>query len=362
LRLRHVGLVLSFLLFVLAPIGATAWYLWTRAADQYASTVGFSVQREQMDPSMSLLGGLTSLTSSSSADTDILYEYMFSQALVAELDAELDLRALWSKPADDPWFRFHAPGTIEDLTEYWADMVKVFYDNQTRIIEVRVLAFDPDDAQAIAVALYDRSTRMVNDLAETAREDSLRYAKEELEESTERLRAARTAVTAFRNRYQLVDPQADVASQSGLVATLQQQLANALIELDLLRLQATADDPRIPPAERRVQVIEARIEAEREKLGGTGGRVYADIVAEYEGLAADREFAEAAYRAALTSFDAARAEARRQNRYLAAHVAPTRAEAARYPEREVILGVVALLALTGWAIAAMLYYSLRDRR
>ncbi len=365
MKRRHYGLVLSFLLFVVAPVAISGWYLWTRAADQYASYVGFSVQKEDTDPAVALLGGISSLVTSSSSDTDILYEYMYSQSLVGEIDAELNLRALWSKPENDPVFSYHPPGTIEDLTDHWADMVKVFYDSNTRLIELRVLAFDPKDAQAIATAVYEKSSAMVNKLAETSRDDAVRYAKEELEVEQARLRVARTAVTAYRNLNRMVDPSADVASQSGLLGNLQTQLAEALIELDTLRLSAQQNDPRILPAERKVKVIEDRIDAERSKLGsGTGqdAAAYADLVAEYEGLSADREFAESAYSAARAAYDAAQAEARRQGRYLAAHISPTLAQASRFPDRPVLLGLVALFAFALWSIVALLYYSLRDRR
>lgn len=365
MKLRHYGLLISFVLCVLVPVAVSGWYLWTRAADQYASYVGFSVQKEDTDPAVALLGGITSLSTSSSSDTDILYEYMYSQSLVAEIDAELDLRALWSKPQGDPVFSYDPPGTIEDLTDHWADMVKVFYDSNTHLIELRVLAFDPADAKAIATAVYDKSSAMINKLAETSRDDAVRYAKEELDAEQARLRVARTAVTAYRNLNRMVDPSADVASQSGLLGNLQTQLAEAMIELDTLRLSSQDGDPRILPAERKVKVIEDRIDAERNKLGsGTGvdAAAYAGLVAEYEGLAADREFAEGAYRAALAAYDAAKAEARRQGRYLAAHITPTLAEAPRFPDRPVLLGLVALFSFAMWAIAALLYYSLRDRR
>ncbi len=365
MKLRHYGLAVSFVLCVLVPVVVSGWYLWARAADQYASYVGFSVQKEDTDPAVALLGGITSLSTSSSSDTDILYEYMYSQSLVAEIDAELDLRALWSKPENDPVFSYAPPGTIEDLTDHWADMVKVFYDSNTRLIELRVLAFDPQDAKAIATAIYNKSSAMINKLADTSRDDAVRYAKEELDAEQARLREARTAVTAYRNLNRMVDPSADVASQSGLLGNLQTQLAEAMIELDTLRLSSQDGDPRIVPAERKVKVIEDRIDAERNKLGsGTGvdAAAYAGLVAEYEGLAADREFAEGAYRAALAAYDAAKAEARRQGRYLAAHVTPTLAEAPRFPDRPVLLGLIALFAFVMWAIAALLYYSLRDRR
>jgi len=172
-------------------------------------------------------------------------------------------------------------------------------------------------------------------------------------------------MTEFRNRTQIVDPAIDTQNQMGLLITLQGQMAEALIELDLLQDTTRQSDPRIVQANRRVEVIQVRIDAERRKLGfGAGadtGEVFADLVGEYEGLLVDREFAERSYTAALASYDVAQAEARKQSRYLAAHIRPTLAEKAEYPERGKILALMALFLLLGWAILSLVYYSLRDR-
>ena len=112
-----------------------------------------------------------------------------------------------------------------------------------------------------------------------------------------------------------------------------------------------------------VAVIEARIADERRKLGRDGdGEDYATRLAEYERLAVDREFAEQAYTAALAAYDQALAEARRKSRYLAAYIKPTLAQSSEFPRKEVLLGMVSFIVLSVWAIAVLVFYSVRDRR
>jgi capsular polysaccharide transport system permease protein len=367
LRRRHYGVMYSFVAMVLVPIAVIASYLWLIATDQYASTVGFSVRKEETSPALEILGGITQLSGSNTSDTDILYEYIQSQKMVARLQEKLDLAALWSKPEYDPVFAYHPDGTIEDLVEYWSQMVKVYYDSGSGLIEIRVLAFDPQDAQDIAREIYSESTDMINELSAIAREDAVRYAREDLTEAVARLRDAREAVTRFRNENRVVDPTADIATQAGLLGTLQAQLAEALIDLDLLDETTRSSDPRIARAERRIKVIEARIDDERRKRGITGSgdteqKLFSTLVGEYERLVVDREFAEKTYISALASYDTALATARRQSRYLAAHIAPTKAEKALYPQRGVLLGLMALFLFMAWAILVLVAYSLKDRR
>lgn len=367
LRPRHRFLGISFVGLVIVPLLVAAIYLWIVAADQYASNMGFSVRTEESSSAIELLGGITELSGSSSSDTDILYAYLTSQELVRKIDETVDLRAIWSRVpySRDPLFAYDAPGTIEDLMDHWERKVTIVYDSGTGMIDLRILAFAPEDATTIAEALLEECTAMINNLSALAREDAVRYAREELEAAVVRLKEARRAMTEFRNRTQIVDPAIDTQNQMGLLTTLQGQMAEALIELDLLSDTTRDSDPRIVQAQRRIEVIQERIDAERRKLGLGGGvdtgEVFATLVGEYEGLLVDREFAERAYTAAMAAYDGAQAEARKQSRYLAAHVRPTQAEKPEYPERRKIMLLMALFLSLGWAIAALLYYSLRDR-
>jgi len=369
MKRRHWAVIWSFLAIVILPSVLAAWYLWTRAADQYSSDIGFSVRTEETGATMNgLLGGLTALSGSSSKDTDILYEFLQSQKLVADMDRDLDLTALWSKPGGDPVFVYDASGTIEDLVAFWNRMVRIDYEAGVGLIEIRVLAFDPADATLIAETLFTKSTEMINQLSAIAREDAIRYAREDLATAVERLKVARQAVTAFRVQYQIVDPSSDIQTQTGLLGTLQAQLAEAMIDVDLLADTTRAGDPRLVQAQRRVEVIENRIAAERDKVAlGAAPQDGADttlaaLVGEYEGLAVDREFAEQSYVAALATYDVALGEARRKSRYLAAFVVPTLAESSQFPKRGVILAVVALFLVLFWAISVLVAYSLKDRR
>ncbi|MDF1872810.1 sugar transporter [Vannielia sp.] len=358
--------MLSFLLIVALPVAAAGIYLFAIADDQYATRVGFSVRKEETSTAIEILGGITQLAGTGSNDTDILFEYIQSANMVRAVNGKVDLVAAYSRD-NDPFFALGEDTRIEALTDYWNTMVDVYFDRSSGLIEIRVRAFTPEEALAIAEAIRSESTRTINALSETAREDATRYAREELDKAIERLKVARSAITAFRTKNQIVDPEADIQGRMGLLNTLQAELADALIELDLLRQNSRADDPRIVQGERRVDVIRNRIRAERARFSEDSEssqeqEAYSQIVSQYEALAVDRKFAEEAYVAALAGFDAATAAAQRQSLYLATFVEPELAETAEYPRRWVILLTLLGALLTGWIILAMIYYSLRDRR
>ena len=367
-RPRHWILAISFLLLVLIPGALGVAYLYTKAADQYHSTVGFSVHTEESSNPLDFLGAFTQSGGNSASDADILYEYIRSQQLVEEIASELDLVAIYNRAKDDPVFTLGQDPTIEDLHWYWEWMVSVAYDGGTGIIEVEARAFTPEDAHAIADAIVRRSTALINALSQEARQDAIRFAKRDLAEAEERLRAVRRKLRAFRDVEQIIDPTADVEQRMGLLTALEGQLAEALVSRDVLLGYAAPQDSRVRKLEDQIAAIEKRIENEKAKLGSGNGENaaeaerMAEVVGTYEELVMDREFAQQAYAAVLASYEEARTEARRQNRYLATHVGPTRAQESLFPKRWLLGLALVLFLLMSWIIIVLIIFNVRDTR
>jgi len=369
MRRRHVGLILSFFLLVVAPLLAIAGYLYTYAQEQFASTAGFTVRTEESGSATDLLGGLANFAGgNATSDGDILYEFITSRELVQRMRDRMDLVSHYSAPYDvDPVFSLAPDATLEDLVDHWQRVVRVSYTQSNGLIDLEVLAFDPDMALAVANAVVEESQALINELNEQARADAMRYAESDLEASIARLRAAREALTEFRTRTQIVDPESDIQGRTGVLNNLQQQLAEALIEFDLLAENtANPNDPRLVQAQRRIQVIRDRIRQERLNFVtddvGVDGEDYPTLMAQFEGLSVDSQFAEESYRAALTALDVARTNADRQSRYLAVYIRPSLPESAGFPRSESILALAFLFLSLGWAILALVYYSIRDRQ
>lgn len=362
---RNRRLWTSFLLCVALPAALAAYYLFLVAAPQYASYVGFSVRSEEIASPVDFLSGLGELSAASSTDADILYDYTRSQALVLAVSGTTDLERVWRVPSD-PVFGLRNSPSIEVLHRHWRRKVKVNYDPNSHLIKIRALAFSPSDAQAITQAVYDESARMINALSDSARRDATAYARADFERAQNDLRDARLAMTTFRARTQMVDPAADVQGRMGVVSSLQEQLAQAMIEYDAL---VAADRPNRAfarqEADNRIAIIRNLIAEERAALTTqttATGTSYAGVVAEFERLTVDLGFAQDAYVAARAALNGAEAEARRTTRYLAAHVPPTRAESASFPRRYVLVTLIAGGFFLLWAIGSILFAAIRDRR
>lgn len=370
LKPRHWGLLAGLAALVAAPLAATAFYLWAVAEDRYGSTVGFTVRSHDSSSAQDLLGGLAQFSGGAPAtDNDILFQYIRSQEMAAEVDRMVGLKAHFSaRWGRDKIFALWPDATREDLTWFWRRITQVSFNSASGLIEVQASAYDPATAQEITRAVLELSQNRINGLNRQAREDAMRFARADLDAALARLKSAREALVQFRTRTRIVDPSADMQSRMGVMNNLQQQLAEALIEHDLLHGTVPPADPRLRKAQQRISVIRGRIDAERQTFASGGGGMtgavgedYPTLIAEYERLSVDREYAEAAYTAALAAAEIAREDATRQSRYLAAYIRPTLAEAPEFPDRPVLAGLAAMFLLLVWSVLALVYYSIRDR-
>ncbi|MEM6308042.1 MAG: hypothetical protein AAF701_08655, partial [Pseudomonadota bacterium] len=302
------------------------------------------------------------LSGAASKDADILYDYLHSQDMVHAVQQKVPLTHIWAAPWD-PVFSIGAAPTIEDMHAHWQRRVRVSYDSAAGLISVRTTAFAPDHAHALATAIWEQAQRIVHDQSHLARGDATGYARDELRRTQAHLQQARQAIVAFQAQHRLLDPQADLEGRLGLLQSLHKQKAAALIDYDVLHAaQTRRDDPRVAAAKQRIAVVDGLIAAEQAKLLGSDDGAYAVLMAEYEGLRVELEFAQTAYITARASYDAAHAAAARTTKYVAAHVPPTFAERAEYPQRGLWSLLVTIALFTGWAIGVLIYYAVRDRR
>ena len=360
---RHWVLLASFLFLVIVPPVVAAAYLYGVARDQYHSSVSFSIRSEEFANPLEALGAFTEVSTSTASDVAILYDFIRSQALVERIQDTLDIREFYSRDARDIVYHLDEDASIEDLVDYWGRMISVSTDAGTAIIDIEVRAFAPMEARAIAAAIVDESTTLVNEMSQVARDDAMRFASEDLVMAQDRLSEIRQRVREFRVKNRIIDPEADSESQMGVVAELQSKLAEMLIRRESLREFAQADDQRLNTLETQIRATRKQIANERAKVADVDfdGRSLSDVVGEYEKLLVDLEFSENAYTSALAEVEQARAEARRQSRYAAVHIQPTLAEESLYPKRELLVFIVFLTALAAWSIATLIFYNVRDR-
>ena len=355
---------LSFAALVVMPIAVAAVYYFAVAADQYVAEFRFTlntVDPPRFDP-LSLLAG-NATQSPAALEAQILVQYMTSRAVVDEIGGSIDLRRLFSPPQADWWARLRRPAAIEELVHYWRGQVDPSYDPANGTVTVRVRGFAPADALHLSQAIVAASEKLVNDLSQRARRDTLGHAETELAQAESRLKAVQGDIRAFRDREGLIDP-ARAAEGTGMLATrLRDDLVRANAELSTLKAYMRDDAPTVKVLKARIRSLEVQRRGLAQEMTDPDSArtdTLSSVLGSYEQLESEQKFAESAYQHALQSLDQARANADRQHVFIASFVPPSLPEESLYPRRWRSLGTIALIALALWGIGGLTVRSVRD--
>ena len=361
-------LKVSFVLMVALPTLIATLFFAFVASDQFATESRFAVRGSSGGSSAVDLGGLFSLGSGAvdaeSSDSYIVQEFIQSREMVELLIEKANFIAVYSRDSADAFYRLDPEGSIEDFVEYWRMMSSVKFDTDTGIINLRVRAFRPQDAQKLTETVIEESEKLVNDLSLRAREDSLQSARREVAIAEQRYADSRKALAAYRGDEQEIDPAATATSRQTLVGELEGELARLRSELRALKTTMSEESPRVVYVETRIEALRNQIQDERERMAEeeiSGQPGLTERLSRFEELTAEREFAEKAYVSTLSALEAARMEALKQQRYLAVFVEARTPQDALYPEgirwTLVIFGALIL----AWGIVALISAAVRDR-
>lgn len=368
-RARSYVTIFSFVLCVLLPTAIVGLYYLFYASNQYVSSFKFVVRDARTAAAgTTQAGGLSSLlgagSSSSPLENYMVAEYITSRQAVDALQSKFGVMGLYSY-ADADWVaRFGKDQPIEKFMSYWQRMVSSSYDQITGIGTAQVRAFTPKDAYEIASALVSLSEELVNNIANKPQQDAVRFAEAELKRGEDRLKAIRQELNEFRNKEQVIDPQASVVTSNVLLAqTLRANISQLQTELSALAKQKLSPDA---PAS---QALQSRIKATREQLAAVegqvannrdGGNSLSRVVAKFELLELERQFAQTMVQSLMQNLEQARAAALSQHVYVTAFVSPALPQSSTYPKRLLSIFIAAFVFLLFWTVGLLIVRSVRE--
>jgi capsular polysaccharide transport system permease protein len=351
-----------FLLTVALPTLLAGLYYGLVASDVYISESRFVVRSPERGP----VGGLDSLLSvtgisPSNDDTYLVVDYILSRDVLRELDQQLKLRDAYG--AEDIDFLNRFPGldrdqSFEALHRHYMGHVSVTYDATSSITSLAIRAYTAEEARNINDLLVQMSERLVNNLNDRSRRDLIAVAQREVAEAEGKARNASLAISSFRTKGTVYDPDRQSALQLETVVRLREELRVAEGQLAQLRRLAPAN-PQVAVLAERVERLQASITKETSQvLGGT--RSLSGQLPAYERLVLDKLFAEKQLESALISLEAARSEAARKQLYLERLVQPNLPDTAVEPRRMRYVFTVFVIGLIAWGIVSLLVAGVRE--
>ncbi|MEH6477956.1 MAG: hypothetical protein V7727_19855, partial [Sneathiella sp.] len=189
---RRRYLLWSFVICVLVPTLIGAYYYSLVASDRYVSGTGFAVRGLDSGGGADLFGAFTGLvnTGSTTSDSYIVLKYLQTRDVIERLQEDFDLLGAYNSGDIDFLSRLNTEEEIEDIVEYWDRVTTTTFDPTSGIITFDVEAFTPQDAETIATLVSRYTKELVNVLSKQARQDTVRYAENEVRHAEERLRGA----------------------------------------------------------------------------------------------------------------------------------------------------------------------------
>jgi len=353
-----------FVATVLIPTFCASLYLGLFASDVFTSESRFVVRspdRQAASPLGLLLRG--SGFSRAQDDSFSVQEYMLSRDALKELARDLKLGKAYADPKVDRLSRFAGldpDDSFEALHRYYQKMIRVQTDPVSSVTSLMVQAFTAEDAVAANRLLLSLSESLVNRLNERGRRNLVQYAESEVSAAETRAKAAALALSAYRNRQGVVDPERQAGIQLQQVTKLQDELIASQLQLGQLK-SLTPQNPQIPPLENRIKQL--RAEVAKESARATGGQEsLANKAGEFQRLALEMEFSNKQLASAMANLESARNEAQRQQIYLERIAEPSLPDSAQEPRR--VRGVLAtlLFGLVAWGVLSLLLAGVREHQ
>ena len=359
-RLKSLGPI--FLITVAIPTTIAILYFGLIASDVYISESRFVVRatEKQELPSLgSLIKG--SISSSSTSELYAVKDYATSRDALRSLNHDGAVTRAYTADGIDVFDRFNGwglHGDFEHLFSYYKGHVEIEQDTGSSITTMKVRAYSPEDARLLNERLLLLSEGLINDLNQRSQADMIRFADNEVKDAQRQAREAAMALSAYRNRSNVIDPEKQAAAQVQLTSALEAQLIAAKTQLAQLQSNAPRN-PAIPALQARIARLSGELGGQVRRIAGGNGSL-ASVAAQYQKAALDSQFADRNLASALASLEAARNDARRKQVYIERIVQPNTPDDAAEPRR--FRGIFATFALgmIAWGILTMLLAGLRE--
>lgn len=347
----------------LSPTILAAIYFSAVAADRFVSEAQFVVRTASKPVGAGVLGSFLQMSGLARTNDDAfaVESYIGSRDAVQQLLERLPLREIYGDPEADFIARYPSiffGSSLEELHRYISRTVRTSYSSTSGITTLRVEAFRPEHAKAIANELLTFSEQTVNKMNDRIQNDAIKSSLELVKDFEKRLVGAQIAITQFRNAELMIDPVSSSIIVTEVIGRLTADRAAAETQIGEMSSSAP-NNPALATLKRRVAAIEDAIRSERQKISDEGGGL-AHKLADYERLVLEREFAKTGLASAVRGLEQARTEARRQQLYIEHVVRPNLPDEAMQPRRLVSIWTALSLNLVGLLLGWLFYSGINE--
>lgn len=325
-----------FLIALIIPTVCAFVYFSLLASPMYVSQASFAV-RSAGSNAPAVAGIAAAMLSSggggNGTDPFIINDYIQSLDIVQDIDKELGLVKHYTARNHDMISRLWQHPTQDELLRYWRRVMVPELSMDTGIISIEARAYSPEMAQKITQAVLVRSEALVNAMNERSRNDAVELAHKEVKRAEERVKAAQIALKEFRDVHATLDPKTTAAGLQDIVVRLETEATSLRTKIAETSSYMRPNTPVLKAYRQRLAAVEEQLAQEKQRVAGTSAEEsnLSSLVAGYEELSREAEFAQQQLIAAMGTLEKARVEQATQSRYVVAYQQPTLPDESLYP-------------------------------
>lgn len=336
-RRRMMLLAARLFVFVGIPSIVAGYYFTSVATPLYATQSQFLIQQADQSGGSGLggLGGLFSGTQlGSNSDSVTVQSYLTSRAAMIRLEDDLGFKGAFQGQHIDPILRLTDDATNEETYKLYRKSVKIGYDPTEGVLNMEVIAPDPDLSQRFSVALIQYAEGQVDQMTGRLRTDQMKGSIESYQDAEQQVQDAQMKVLELQEKLGVLDPVAEGTVVMNQVAELERQLSEKQLELGQLQANTNPNRSRVDGVLGDIARLESMLAQTRSRLteGNAARGSLASITGQIRIAESDLRTRQELLATAAAQMEIARIEANKQVRYLSISVAPVAPDEATYPK------------------------------
>ncbi len=334
-RRRKLLLLLTRLTaFVFLPTLIAGYYYYVVATPMYTSKSEFLILTADGGGGGGGggLGGLLPSQFATGQDSIATQSYLQSKDAMLRLDEDLGFRAHFSQDGIDPIQRLDPDASNEKAYKLYKKYIKLGYDPTEGVIKMELSSADPELSELFSRRLIEYAEERVDNLSREKRLDAVRTAQEGLEEAKAERRAAQERMVKLQEGT-ILDPQGEIASIRQLISSVELQLQEKQLALDIQMNNARPNKAKVDALTSEIAVLTTEWKKQKARLNQAtdGSSSLASQSAEIQMAQADLATADLVLQGALETKRLSEVEANKQVRYLTVSVRPVASQDPSYP-------------------------------
>jgi capsule polysaccharide export protein KpsE/RkpR len=221
--LARIGLRISFWSVVGAAALTSSVYYFVFAESLYDSQAIISIQNKGSSSAGvgSILGSALG-SGATVGETTQVYQYIYSMDMLRILDKKFHLRASYSSPDRNPFWRLWWPSVDEDFLWFYQNMVLIDSQTDIGLMTIDVLDYDRERSHALSETIVAEAEKFMNGINGKMQAQTMRFARDELSKAVTAVRTAKSPEELSVAEMRLTAAQQALAAAEG--AANQQQV------------------------------------------------------------------------------------------------------------------------------------------